>query len=598
MKLRAYRLNTSDLYAAASLCVACVGLVVLGGFSLLPSSPPQEVSSQPSPSSSTQPAPVYRPSQPTNHNYAPLESRSPASTQPISSTTNISSKLLRFSNEDARRSFLTTNHLGDSQLVYLPTLSLYVANYSQPLILPDGTTSLDNQIYSALLTPTDPGYQNQWYLPTINAPSAWNDQTGTAEIVTAVIDTGVARNHEDLSSKWSQNINEIGPTISEGPAPNCTSRGLSLNKNCNNLDDDSDGYIDNYLGWSFIYNSNNVEAGQVGSSGSAAHGTIVSGLIGASANNNKGISGGNWGTKLLPIQVLDDTGSGTTLSVSQGIRYAVDHGAQVINLSLGSSASDQVLSEQIQYAISHGVVVVAAAGNDGCNCMLYPARYSGVVSVGATTQSNVIASFSSYGSVLSLTAPGANICSTTWSSSNTSSAYGCGYNGTSFASPLVASQAALLLSQDRSLTPDQVKTALINGASKLTEMNGLSRTDTYGSGLLNGASSLALISRSAPTGIPVNIHSVSLQTSSPGRGYDALNTVCTALLPAVCQVEATNLATNESLIIGTATDGDLYNLYWSTQSSHLSPGTWKVKIFAVTNTSKSLARSDILTISP
>lgn len=506
-------------------------------------------------------------------------------------------KLLRFDDEAAKQAFLATNGLPLDKLHYISTLALYTTNLVSPS-LPTGSTLLENQSYHSLLTPTDPMYPSQWYLPASSLDSAWNTQSGDASIITAVIDTGVAIDHEDLASKWSNNQNETGVSISEGPAPNCSSQSLPLSKSCNNIDDDGDGYIDNYLGWSFVNNNNNVQTGRTIATGSGvSHGTMVAGIIGASSNNNKGGSGSSWGTKVLPIQALDDTGSGTTLSVSQAIRYAVDHGAKVINLSLGSESSDVVMQEQVQYAISQGVSIVAAAGNDGCDCVLYPARYTGVISVGASTNLNTRASFSSYGSALSLVAPGVDICSTAWSQSNNSSLYACG-SGTSFAAPVASSVVSLMLSQDSTLTPTQIKSALVSSAIKTSAMAGASRTDQYGAGLLDARAALISISSPPPVGVAINTHAISLLATDTSKLHDNLNSTCTPAPNRSCRLRAINLATNQVIALGQADAGMPLNLYWTARTSLLSEGRWLIQLYTQTDTAQSQKQEDILTISP
>lgn len=506
--------------------------------------------------------------------------------------------LLRFTNDSALRGFMKINSLDESELSYIGALNLYSTSLSNPT-MSAGSQTVTNHTYTTLLTPTDTLYGNQWYLPAIQAPAAWNEQFGSATVTTAIIDTGFALSHEDLSSRWAVNINEMGISISEGAAPNCTSRMLTLNKSCNNIDDDNDGYIDNHLGWNFASDTNSPQAGQgqVVTS-SAAHGTLVAGIIGAMSNNAAGISGLDWRAKLLPIQALDDTGSGTTLSVAQAVHYAVTHGARVINLSLGSSESDPILAEQIQYALDQGVTVVTAAGNDGCDCISYPARYPGVIAVGATTSSSQRASFSSFGSQLSLVAPGASICSTAWTSQNGTNLYGCGYNGTSFSSPLVAASASILIAQNRSLTPMQVKASLTAGASKLSAMSGQNRTDHYGSGLLSITKSIELVSLPAPTGSILNIHNLSLQAQSTSSAYDNMNTTCVSSITALCRVRAINLATNEVVSLEGSSSGSFINIYWTAQAAQLGIGSWAIQIYVVTDTSNSLVQQEVLTISP
>ncbi len=597
---RTRRWSRSDATAAATLTLSSVGLSIVLLLSLGASKPPTAL--QPGPQATPT---IESKTQTTGAMPVLARQDSPQVTDsgsPAMSTTAThaatTSNLFRFTSETARSAFMAANQLTELEMHYVPNLDIYMVEGSAPL-LTDGSQPMQNNTYQALLTPSDPSYSSQWYLPTISAPQAWSTQTGSSNTITAVVDTGFALQHQDLVNKWSRNTNEIGPATSEGSAPNCSSRQLTLNKSCNNIDDDNDGYIDNYLGWNFSSDTNNVTAGQTNTtSSSVTHGTIVSGLIGAQSNNSVGISGENWNTKIMPLQALDDTGSGDTVSVSLAIRYAVDHGAHIINLSLGSNGSDAVLAEQVQYAIAHGVAIVAAAGNDGCDCVLYPARYPGVIAVGATTSSNVRASFSSYGSTLTLVAPGTNICSTSWAVGNTTSSYGCGYNGTSFSSPLVAGAVGILVAQNKALTPAQIKAALIASSTQLSPMGGLSRTDMYGSGLLNVNQGIQAVALPQPLGVPINIHTVSQSAPSPSRQNDSLNSTCITADSNTCQIRVINLTTNEIIVLNSAPSQACINYYWNTASYSLTAGTWAVQIYAVTNTSMSVVREEIITINP
>lgn len=511
--------------------------------------------------------------------------------------------ILRFKDMSARESFLAINSLSYSDLTPIPELNAYVTQ-ARNLITSPGTTLYANQGYRATLTPTDPLASGQWHLARVKATNAWNHQVGSNAVTTAVIDTGFALTHEDLTQAWAHNTGETGPALTEGAAPNCTSRGLALDKNCNNIDDDSDGYIDNSLGWDFMEDSNNVQAGKTNPAGSGvSHGTMTTGLIAAGTNNAKGDAGMNWNARVLPLQALDDDGNGTTVSVSLAVRYAVDHGARIINLSLGGNSDDPILAEQINYALTNNVVIVAAAGNDGCNCMSYPAAYSGVISVGATNTTNTRASFSSFGNRLDIMAPGTSICSTTWAVAQPTNSYVCGVAGTSFSAPITAGVVSLLVSQNSSLTPDQVRNAIITSATKLPEMNGANWTATYGYGLLDTYAALAKISLTKPGGQPLNTRTVKLsQINSGPFAYLAenLNSTCESILvTALCRLRAINTTTNQMIALSTneAATGLTY-VDWQASTSGLTAGQWLIQSYVTLNGAQSLAREETLTISP
>ena len=280
--------------------------------------------------------------------------------------------------------------------------------------------------YRALYTPND---TQQWYTEKIKAPSVWDKTTGSESTTVAVIDTGFALKHDELFDRWATNTAEMGG-----------------GKETNGVDDDGNGYVDDWRGWDFYQADNNPNAGSVNTSGSSvSHGTSVAGLVGATGNNSLGVASINWRTKILPLQALSDQGVGYTLTVAQAMHYAVDRGADVISLSLGADTPDDLILDEINYAIAHNVLVVAAAGNGGCDCLLYPANYSGVLSVGATDQNDAVASFSSYGRDLDIVAPGSgSIVSPIYSAANAQNAYSASLYGTSFAAPIASGLAALL----------------------------------------------------------------------------------------------------------------------------------------------------------
>lgn len=408
-------------------------------------------------------------------------------------TPEAASTLVQFADESSKRKFLAANGLADEDLEYVPAVGSYVVDRPASLLskISSEVRLAPNQRYSALLTPNDPIYP-QWYTNKISAAPAWDITTGSSAVTVAVIDTGYALSHEDLAGRWAENTGEKGPTASEGAAPNCTSRLLALDKNCNNLDDDGNGYKDDWRGWDFVNNDNDPIVGSVDPNGAyVTHGTVVAGLVGATGNNGKGVAGPNWGSKILPIQALGDDGVGYTSSIASAIRYAADRGVKVISLSLGSDSPDDTMRQQIGYAIGKGATVVAAAGNGGCNCMVYPANYPEVIAVGATDENDNRASFSSYGANLDLVAPGAGTIRTTyWSSANPTSLYTASANGTSISTPIVSGAAALLHSTKPGLSAEDVAYYLKASADNVSGMNGADRTDLYGDGRLNAHQAL------------------------------------------------------------------------------------------------------------
>ncbi|MBD2205318.1 S8 family serine peptidase [Calothrix sp. FACHB-1219] len=268
---------------------------------------------------------------------------------------------------------------------------------------------------------------NSWNVDMVKAPEVWARGYTGQDIVVAVIDTGVDYNHIDLQNNIWTNTGEVAN---------------------NGIDDDGNGYIDDIHGWNFVENSNDP----IDRNG---HGTHVSGTI-AGENNGTGVTGIAYNSRIMPVKVLNDSGSGSISSITQGIYYAVNQGARVINLSLGSDFPNNSLASAIEYASSKGVVVVMAAGNNGLPILSYPASYANRwgLAVGAVDRNNQIAEFSNTPGISQLayvTAPGVDIYS-----SLPGNQYGS-YNGTSMAAPHVAGVVALMLSANPSLTDAQVR---------------------------------------------------------------------------------------------------------------------------------------------
>ncbi|HMA38126.1 MAG TPA: S8 family serine peptidase [Chloroflexia bacterium] len=303
----------------------------------------------------------------------------------------------------------------------------------------------DYRLHSAWV-PNDPFYSKQWYLAQINAPAAWDVTTGRDSVVVAMIDTGIAANHPDLAGKLVPGYNFVSDTP-------------------NTADDNG-------------------------------HGTYTAGLVGAIGNNGLGVAGVAWGVRLMPVKILDRDGGGNIGDFSQGIHYAVDHGAKILNISAGIDYPTGSMEEAVYYAHSHGVVVVASAGNTPDGRPRYPAGYDGVIAVSATDEQDRSAAFSSYGSFVDLAAPGTDMISTGWSPDR------LGYDwasGTSSSAPLVAGAAALLLSVRPDLSPVGVQQLLEEGSDDL----GPPGWDPhYGAGRLNVGRSLQLALGVHPTPTP------------------------------------------------------------------------------------------------
>jgi subtilisin family serine protease len=344
----------------------------------------------------------------------------------------------------------------------------------------------------------------QAYLDVLGAETFWDNVPDASGQVVAVIDGGFALSHEDMVDRWAINSLEKGVTATEGAAPNCTSRALPLDKSCNNIDDDSNGYIDDWRGWDFIQTDNDPSAGSTDPTADGVnHGVVVAGLIGVTGNNSIGTASLNWQSKIMPLQIFSDEGNATSLELYEAIAYAIDQGVDVINLSLGTADPDSFIDALLEEARDAGIVVVAAAGNcggssyalNGCDYegqMLYPATSEYVISVGATDMNDIQADFSSRSALLDVTAPGSGlIVSSDFTSTNEIDAYTSEAYGTSFATPIVSGLMAILRAEWPSATYDDLRAILVDSANKPSGMAGNLFTSRYGFGRIDPVSALA-----------------------------------------------------------------------------------------------------------
>lgn len=268
--------------------------------------------------------------------------------------------------------------------------------------------------------------QYQWNLSAIQAEAGWDITKGDEHIIIAVIDTGVDLDHPDLRRRITNGYNVL------------------LN---NNFPDDDNG-----------------------------HGTHVAGIIASETNNHEGVAGITWYNKIMPIKAMGAEGHGTTFDIAKGIFWAVDHGADVINMSLGNYQHSSLLKGAIDYAYSKNVVLIAAAGNENTMQPSYPAAFSKVLSVAAVSYTGQRAPFSNYGDYIDVAAPGVQIPSAYFNQQYAA------LSGTSMASPHVAGLAGLLLSVNPNLTNQEVIDIIKNSTYDL----GIPGTDhEFGSGLIN-----------------------------------------------------------------------------------------------------------------
>jgi subtilisin family serine protease len=298
---------------------------------------------------------------------------------------------------------------------------------------PTLAAAMPDYVRHAFDVPNDPYFETaEGYLTTVRLPQAWDLSHGSAGMIIGVVDTGVT-SVQDLATQVLPGRNFVAGN--------------------------ADAHDDSSIG----------------------HGTLVAGVAAATTNNGIGIAGVAWSSSVLPVKVLDARGVGTDSQVVAGIVWAVDHGAKVINLSLGGTSPGQALCDAVSYADSHAALVVASAGNGGDATTVYPAACPGAVAVSATDTNGDLAYFSSFGSWVSVAAPGVGILSTRGDNS-----YGSA-SGTSFSAPMVSAVAALVLAQHPDWSPSRVATQLEDTAQD----RGVSGVDPYyGHGLLDAYAAL------------------------------------------------------------------------------------------------------------
>jgi thermitase len=304
--------------------------------------------------------------------------------------------------------------------------------------------------------PNDPYFASAWHLPKIEAPASW-DVAPRATVIVAVLDTGVDGTHPDLAAKMVPGFN--------------------------------------------FYSNNTVTADAMG------HGTAVAGVIGAITNNGVGVASVAPLSRIMPIRTGDATGFSYASAIVNGMTWAVDHGAKVLNISINSVAGVSSIKTAAQYVRSKGGVVVAAAGN--CACFDSTPENPYMISVSATVETDALASFSSRGNYVDIAAPGDHIWTTV---------RGGGYMmhyGTSFASPVVAGVVAVMMGANPDLAPATIETLLLANAD---DRGTAGRDTSYGYGRVNAARAVAAAAGVVASTPPADTTKPVVSISSPASG--------------------------------------------------------------------------------
>jgi thermitase len=283
-----------------------------------------------------------------------------------------------------------------------------------------------NYVFDPAFLANDPQFAYQWHLPRVRAPDAWDTTQGAGAVI-AVLDSGVDASHPDLAGKLVAGYN--------------------------------------------TYSNNTTTSDQTG------HGTEVAGAAGALTNNGEGIAGVAGAAPIMPVRVTDSTGRATSASLANGIVWAADHGARIVNLSFSNVAGNTTIRTAAEYAVNHGALVVAAAGN--CGCVDSTPENPYILSVSATDEDDNVASFSSTGPFVDLSAPGNNILTT-----ERFGLYGT-VSGTSLSSPIVAGVAGLMLAAKPTLTP-----ALISQLLEETAFGSGSYDQSFGYGRVDASAAV------------------------------------------------------------------------------------------------------------
>ncbi|MED1468593.1 S8 family serine peptidase [Bacillus salipaludis] len=386
-----------------------------------------------------------------------------------------------------------------------------------------------NYMVKSTYIPQEPSFQKQWYLNKIQMPKAWNITKGSPHITVAVIDDGVQQGHPELKGKIVSPYNAVTGGTYYTPHE---------------------------------------------------HATHVAGIIAASFNKS-GIAGIAPNVKIMPINVFDGE-EASDYAVAQGIKYAVSHHADVINMSLGSPNYSALLDYYANYAKSKGVLLVAAAGNDGTFTKTYPAAFNSVVGVGATDSSDHRAYYSNKGSFIDFTAPGSNI----YSSINRSSY--ANLSGTSMATPIVSGVAALVLSKNPFLNPNQVETVLKRSTIDLGRKG---RDDYYGYGRIDAYKAVSNTPSSTAT-----INTPKTYTMM-GKNKAAFSLKLPGQVSLTISVKNSNGQTVRTVLKNKTSSGKI-SAYWDGKSLNgkfVPSGTYKVAIKA-SNNRASISKTTVMKV--
>ncbi len=315
--------------------------------------------------------------------------------------------------------------------------------------------------------PNDPNRTSQYHLARTRAYEGWDVFRGdpTRYAIIGIVDTGVYYTHPDLNAN-----------IWVNPGEDLNGDGVWDSSDVNGIDDDGNGYVDDGVGWDLGVGDNNP------SEETPTHGTHVAGCASEVTDNGLRGAGIGFSARLMPVKGANRSGQLT--AVYQGMTYASENGAHVINCSWGSNQYIGQYQNLINAIWANDVVVVAAAGNDGVSSMFYPAGYNNVLSVVATDQTDHKASWSNYGTWVDVCAPGVSIYST-WAQNTMQY-----LDGTSMASPIVSGLVALIRAQNTHWTNEQIVDLILATSDNIDALNP-NYVNQLGAGRINVYAALA-----------------------------------------------------------------------------------------------------------
>lgn len=427
------------------------------------------------------------------------------------------------------------------------------------------------KIQKNAVIPNDPSYSLMWNLHRIRMSEAWELHKGDSSVVVAIIDTGIEYTHSDLAANIWKNTGEIAG---------------------NGIDDDGNGYVDDDFGFDFVngtYNTGtkkwiNDANGPMDDNG---HGTHVAGTIGAVTNNNAGVSGISWFSKLMALKALDNKGAGYTSNAMAAVYYAANNGAKIINCSFAGAGRDLALKDAIDYAYNvKGVLIVAAAGNESQNLDItpsYPASEENVIAVSAIDRDNNRASFSNYGSKIEVAAPGVDILSARIGNNYAYS------SGTSMATSHVSGLAALIAAKNPLWTNFQIRRAIREVSFDLSPTG---RDVNFGFGRIDALNSLQLNSPPPAAVSPQNSQFILTANNVTAGGQAVLNIVLkdqeSNVIPGHLIQVTSSVGNKDTIVQPGQTAGD------GTASATISSTFAGVRTLTLTNTTASVILTSTL----